>query len=294
MTAKRKAGFKRSAARPAKRKVRSKTSAGRRRQGPVLAAAPTPTPGPIPTPLPTPTPAPGPTPTPLPIPMPAPAPTERKKLAAADFYGALQRTLDATQRQLSSANNAFADFVVKEFKIDAAVQVSLNELGILQLTLADDTMAAQSVSRVSLTLAAVAKITEQSSSNSVVKADVTPLAELAWLPPQLVALLAQYEVKTASEFLGLVADARFSTQIASLLKITREDIGRWSNQMRLLELPGMTTEGARVLGELGVGAVADLAKLDDKALAEFQKKAAKTFTEEVLTKLRDTARKASL
>ena len=63
--------------------------------------------------------------------MPAPAPAERKKLAAADFYGALQRTLDATQRQLSSANNAFADFVVKEFKIDAAVQLSINELGMV-------------------------------------------------------------------------------------------------------------------------------------------------------------------
>jgi hypothetical protein len=204
----------------------------------------------------------------------------------------LQRGLDATQRQLSSANNAFADFVVKEFKIDAAVQISINDLGILQLTLADDTMAVQSVSRISLTLAAVAKIAEQSSPNSVVKADVTPLADLTWLPPQLVALLAQYEIKTASEFLGLVADARFATQIASLLKITREDIGRWSNQMRLLELPGMTAQQARVLGELGVSAVSDLAQLSENAIADLAKKAAKSFTGDVLKKWHDAAQAA--
>src|SRR4051794_14266069 len=56
---------------------------------------------------------------------------DQKKLAASDFYGALQRSLDALQRRLSNANNAFADFVVKEFKIDAAVQIQVNELGVL-------------------------------------------------------------------------------------------------------------------------------------------------------------------
>src|SRR5947209_1542896 len=40
---------------------------------------------------------------------PAPVTSERKKLAAADFYSALQRSLDGMQQQLSSANNAFAD-----------------------------------------------------------------------------------------------------------------------------------------------------------------------------------------
>jgi Domain of unknown function (DUF4332) len=216
----------------------------------------------------------------------------RKKLAAADFYSALQRSLDAVQRQLSSANNTFADFVVKEFKIDAAVQMHLNELGVLQLVLADDTMTPHSVSRVSLTLAAVAKMPEESPPNNMVTADVTALADLSWLPPQLATHLAKNEVKTVSEFLGLVSDARFSTQIASLLKVRRADIGRWANQMRLLELPGMTVQFVEILGQLRIHAIADLARLTAKAIVALQRKAAKTLTKEMLVKWRDAAKRA--
>lgn len=225
-------------------------------------------------------------------PQPPAAPPERAKLAAADFYSALQRTLDAVQRKLSSANNAFADFVVKDFKVDAAVQLSINELGMVQLMLADDAMAPQSVSRLSLTLAAVAKPPDGPAPVQMTRTDGTALGDLTWLPTPLVTQLAQYEIKTASEFLGLVADARFSAQIASLLKVRRADVGRWTNQMWLLGLPGMTAQYVGALGDLGISAVADLAKLDDKAIAELRQKAAKTFTEEVLTKFRDAARKA--
>jgi hypothetical protein len=219
---------------------------------------------------------------------------ERKKLPAADFFSALQRNLDAVQRQLSSANNAFADFVVKEFKIEAAVQMTINELGVLQLVPADDAMTPQSVSRVSLTLAAVAKIPDESPPKNMVRADATALADLTWIPPQLVAQLAQYEVKTASEFLGLVADARFSTQIVSLLRVQRADIGRWANQMRLLELPEMAPQYVGVLGELGIYTIADLAQLNEKAIADLQQKASKTFTKEMLVKWRDAAKQALL
>jgi hypothetical protein len=226
----------------------------------------------------------------LPAPTPAP-PSGRKKLAAADFYSALQRSLDTVQRQLSSANNTFADFVVKEFKIDAAVQVNTNELGVLQLVLADDNMSPHSVSRLSLTLAAVAKIPDQAAPpQNMVKADVTALSDLDWLPPQLIAELAKYEVKTAAEFLGLVSDARFTTQIVSLLKLQRADLGRWANQMRLLELPGITLPAVRALTELGISAVADLANLSDKALAEFERKAPETLPRETLVSWREAAK----
>jgi hypothetical protein len=226
-----------------------------------------------------------------PVPPPEwPVAAERKKLAAADFYSALQRSLDTVQRQLSSANNAFADFVVKEFKIDAAVQMNINELGVLQLVLADDTMAPQSVSRVSLALAAVAKAQDDSQPQSMAKADMTALADLPWLPPQLVAQLAQFDVKTASEFLGLVADARFATKIVASLKVQRADVGRWANQMRLLELPGMTTEYVRTLSELGLHAVADLAGLGEKEVLSL--KLPKALTTDMLMKSHDATKAA--
>jgi hypothetical protein len=223
-----------------------------------------------------------------------PTPPERKKLVATDFFSALQRSLDAVQRQLSSANNMFADFVVKEFKVDAAVQMGINELGVLQLVLADDTMTPPSVSRVSLTLAAVAKISDGSLPKSMVKADATALMDLTWLPPKLAAQLAQYEVRTVSEFLGLVADARFATQIVSLLKVRRADIARWANQMRLLELPGMTVHYAEVLSELGIYGIADLAQLSEKAIIDLQRRASKVLTKEMLGTWHDAAKQALL
>jgi hypothetical protein len=212
----------------------------------------------------------------------AAAAPERKKLAAVDFYSALQRSLDAVQRQLSRANNTFADFVVKEFTIDTAVQMNINELGVLQFVLADDAMIPQSVSRVSLTLAAVAKSPDESQPQNMATADVTALADLTWFPPRLAAQLAQYEVKTASEFLGLVADARLAAQIVSLLKVQRADLGRWANRMRLLELPELTVQDVRVLGELGIYAITDLAGLSERAIIDLQRKAPKTLTKEML------------
>jgi hypothetical protein len=219
-----------------------------------------------------------------------PKPPDRKKLAAADFYSALQRSLNAAQRQLSSANNAFVDFVVKEFKIDAAVQMSTNDLGVLQFVLADDTMAAQSLSRISLTLAAVAKSPDQLPPRNMARADLTALTDLNWLPPQLVTQLATFDIKTVSEFLGLVADARFATQIVSALRVERADAGRWADRMRLLELPGMTIENVDLLGKLGINAIADLAKLEEKDIADLQRKAPKDLTTDMLTKWRDAAR----
>ncbi|MFN0069693.1 MAG: DUF4332 domain-containing protein [Limisphaerales bacterium] len=219
---------------------------------------------------------------------------DRRKLAATDFYGAFQRSLDALQRQLSSANNAFADFVVKEFKAEAAVQIHFNEMGVLQLVPADDTMTPASVSRISLTLAAVAKTPDESVPQNMGRADATALADLSWLPPQLVAQLAQYEIKTASEFLGLVADARFTTQIASLLKVERAEIGRWANRVRLLALPAMTIQHIGLMGELGIGTIADMAQLRNKAIAVLQRKAPEALTIKLLVQWRNAARQALL
>jgi len=218
------------------------------------------------------------------------APPARNKVAAADFFSALQRSLDAVQRQLSSANNAFADFVVKEFAIDAAVQLQTNDLGVLQLVLADDTMSAPSVSRLSVTLAAVAKASDEAPTKTMAVADATSLADLAWLPAQVAAQLAPYQIKTVSEFLGLVADARFSTQLTSMLKVKRDEIARWANQMRLLELPGMTVQCVGTLAEFGIRALAELSALNEKTIADLGKKTPQGFTTEMLTKWSEAAR----
>ena len=162
------------------------------------------------------------------------------------------------------------------------------------MVLADDTMPPQSVSRLSLTLAAVAKAPGASQPQNLATADATALADLTWLPPQLAAQLAQYEIKTGSEFLGLVADARLVTQFVSLLKVRRADVGRWANRMRLLELPGMTLEYVQVLGDLGLNGIDDLAKLSDKAIADLAQKAPKILTTGLLTTWRDAANQAML
>lgn len=215
---------------------------------------------------------------------------ERQKLAAVDFYSALQRVLDAVQRKLSSANNPFADFVVKELKVDAAVQLQLNALGVLQFVPADDTMTPESVSRVSLTLAAVAKVAGESTPQDLVQADATPLTDFRWLPPTVVNQLAEYEVKTAADFLGLVADARFSTTIVSVLKQERTDIGRWANQMQLLELPSMTVLSVEVLYKLGIFGFAGLARMSNEVIADAQRQAPSILTAELLMRWRDESK----
>lgn len=214
--------------------------------------------------------------------------TQRKKLAAADYFSALRRSLDGLQRQLSDADNAFADFIVKEFKIEAAVQMEINDLGVLQFVMADDAMPAQAVSRISLTLGAVAKAEEQSPSRNLTALDRAALGDLTWLPPRLADELARYEIRTAAEFLGLVADARFTTQITTMLKTNREEIGRWANQTRLLQLPEMTASDIELLAQFQIYSLADLGKLDEKSIAAMLRKAGR-WTEILLIGWRDAA-----
>ena len=215
---------------------------------------------------------------------------ERKKLAAADFYSALQRSLDGMQRRLSASNNAFADFVVKEFRIDAAVQIQVNDLGILQLIPADDNMSASSISRLSLSLAAVAKAQSDPLLHDAVAADATSLVDLTWLAPGLAAQLAEHEVRTVSEFLGLVSDARLCAQFTSLLKVRRADIGRWTSQMRLLQLPGMTIQNIVVLAKAKIFSPTDIAGLTNEAFGALQRKTTSTISPETLMRWRESTK----
>ena len=225
-----------------------------------------------------------------PIVGPPQAAPERQKLAAVDFYSALQRVLDAAQRNLSGANNPFADFVVKELKVDAAVQLQVNPLGVLLFVPADDAMTPESVSRVSLTLAAVARTAGDSMPQDLVEADATPLTDFPWLPPPMVKQLADNEIKTAADFLGLVADARFSTTIISVLKQDRSDIVRWANQMQLLQLPSMTSQSLDALDKFGIRSFVDLRQMSDDVIANLQRQAAPTLTTQLLILWRDSAR----
>jgi hypothetical protein len=149
------------------------------------------------------------------------------------------------------------------------------------------------LSRLSVTLAAVAKAPDNAPTKSLAMADATSLAELTWLPAQVAAQLAPYQVKTVSEFLGLVADARFSAQLTSMLKVRRDEIGRWANQMRLLELPGMTVQYVGTLAEFGIRTLDELRSLTKKGIAALGKRTAPRLTTEMLTKWSEAARPRS-
>lgn len=192
-----------------------------------------------------------------------------KKISAPDFYNALQRSLDAMQRQLSAADNAFADFVVKEFKVDAAVQMYVNELGVLQLITASEETPSAAVSRLSLTLVAVAKASDSVQPN--IRYDALALSDVKWLPATLVDEIAKFDIKTVSEFLGVVADARMTARLVSMLKVKRSDLGIWTEQLRLLNLPGMTVAAAHGLDQLGIRRFADLIDLPESKIEQLLK-----------------------
>jgi hypothetical protein len=226
-------------------------------------------------------------------PMPEASPLaviDGRRVAAVDFYGALQRALDTAQRQLSRADNDFADFVVKEFKVDAAVRLRISALGVLQFELADETMRADSISRISLTLAAVAKTGSDALPRNLVQTDATTLSDLTWLPPALVAQLAQHDIRTVSEFLGVVADARVSAQIVPLLKVRSTDVQRWVERMRMLVLPQMNAAHLEVLGKHGIQSLGALADLSDDAFADLQRKTSPDVAAELLARWREESK----
>jgi hypothetical protein len=120
-------------------------------------------------------------------------------------------------------------------------------------------------------------------------ADGAPLTDIPWLPSQLAAQLSKYDIRTASELLGVVSDARMTAQVITMLKVRRADLGRWADQTRMLELPGASIEIVNALGRVGVSSIAALAHLGDEELDRIRMALRNSFTVDVLRLLRDSA-----
>jgi hypothetical protein len=191
---------------------------------------------------------------------------DSKPIAAIDFYSALSRSLDALQRQLANANNTFADFVVKEFRLETPVALSVDALGAVSFTLPTADSKPETLTRLSMLLNPVAKAPD---AVSVVNAedqrvsDLTPIDESPYIPKDKLERLRGSSIATVGDFLGVAADVRFSAALESMLASTRKQIGEWVDRIRLASAGKLTRREMEILASVKINSLSEVAAMSD-------------------------------
>jgi len=191
-------------------------------------------------------------------------------IAAIDFFSALARSLDALQRQLANANNTFADFVVKEFRLDTPVALKVDSLGAVSFVLPTEETKPETLTRLAMVLSPVAKAPDAPSVFSAEDqrlSDQTPIAETPYIPLEKINRLRGSSIATVGDFLGVAADVRFSAALESMLATTRKEIGAWADRIRLASAGRLTMRQMEILEKEGIVSLATMASISAETRA---------------------------
>lgn len=170
-----------------------------------------------------------------------------------DLSAALAHSLDTLQNELAARPDTLFPYAVRELTLDARVALDVSPVGILSYRVVrpGDKVEEANVSRVSLTVAPVPKVTER---GIYVRPDLDPLAGVSSIPGltarNLVALYRQ-RIHTLGDLLHAGTRVRAATELAALLQVERMELERWLAYARLMTIHGVTGPIAKALFAIG-------------------------------------------
>ena len=182
---------------------------------------------------------------------------------------------------------------MKEFTLDTPLTIEINDVGAVRFVLPVDTTPPEKLTRLTMVLTPVAKPRDAPSvlaAEDQRDSDATPIAESPFLPREAIQPLLERDIRTVGDFLGVVADARFSVQLASLLRVKREELGRWSDSIRLASVGGFTTKQMDSLQEFGVVSLLKMARMTDELRRMLEEKFPGLFPANLLVGVVEKAR----
>ena len=170
-----------------------------------------------------------------------------------DLAAALAHSLDNIQLELAARPDTLVQYAVRELTLEARVSVDVSPVGILHYRIIrpGDKVDEAHVSRVSLTVAPVPKVTQ---SGIYVRPDLDPLGPVASIPGltarNLVALYRQ-RIYTMSDLLHAGTRVRAAAELAAMMQVERMELERWIAYARLMTISGVTGPIARTLFAVG-------------------------------------------
>ena len=188
--------------------------------------------------------------------------------APEDFATGVQQSLDELQQRMGAMRNATSNFAVREFKLDASVQVQVSPLGSIEYRFVQpgDSVDAQTLSRISMQVVPLPKDNLAGVWTSNLFQPELPLANLPEVTAEAVQRLEAAGLYSIGEFLQTGTRARALAYLEALLGVQRQRLAVWAQQAVLLTLRGMTGPAALVLMDAGCGAFEPLATLPAEAL----------------------------
>lgn len=186
-----------------------------------------------------------------------------------DFATAVKHSVDSLATRLSQMQNPISNFVVREFALEAKVQVDVTPLGTIDYRFVrpGDAHDPARLSTLSLKLAPVPKPT---SAGSYVAPEFTPqvaVEEIQGVGEVWGKRLNAHGIYTVGDLALAGTRAKSKVELAALLQVDRERLGTWLTQAELMTVRDVDGRGAELLARTGVANLERLAEQEPETLA---------------------------
>jgi WD40 repeat protein len=191
-----------------------------------------------------------------------------RPLAADDFAGGVQQSLDELQQRMANMRNTTSNFAVREFKLEASVFVQVTPLGSVEYRFVQPGEEAppQALSKLSLQVVPVPKDSLAGVFSTNLFQPEVPVAALPEVSADAARKIESAGVFTLGEFLQVGTRARAQAYLSALLGVERQRLALWAQQALLMTLRGVNGASALVLIEAGVSSFEILSGLTSAGL----------------------------
>jgi predicted flap endonuclease-1-like 5' DNA nuclease len=187
-----------------------------------------------------------------------------------DFASAVKHSLDSLQARLADASNPVSNFVVREFSLEAKVQVDVSALGVIDYRFVQpgEALDPNRLSKLSLTIVPTPKA---SAAHSFTAPEFTPqvaVEEIQGVGDVWGKRLNAHGVYTVGDLLSAGSRVRSQAELAALLAVDRERLADWLAQAELLTVRDVDGRSAELLARTGVAGLEALSSEAPETLVE--------------------------
>ncbi len=187
-----------------------------------------------------------------------------------DFASAVKHSLDSLQARLAESSNPVSNFVVREFSLEAKVQVDVSPLGVIDYRFVQpgEAVDPNRLSKLALTIVPTPK---PSAAHSFTAPEFTPqvaVEEIQGVGDVWGKRLNTHGVYTVGDLLAAGSRVRSQAELAALLTVDRERLADWLAQAELLTVRDVDGRRAELLARTGVAGLEALASEAPETLVE--------------------------
>jgi predicted flap endonuclease-1-like 5' DNA nuclease len=187
-----------------------------------------------------------------------------------DFASAVKHSLDSLQARLAESSNPVSNFVVREFSLEAKVQVDVSPLGVIDYRFVQpgEAVDPNRLSKLALTIVPTPK---PNAAHSFTAPEFTPqvaVEEIQGVGEVWGKRLNTHGLYTVGDLLAAGSRVRSQAELAALLTVDRERLADWLAQAELLTVRDVDGRRAELLARTGVAGLEGLAKEAPETLVE--------------------------